>query len=742
MTAATATASTSPTHPANHHLPNASHQHNQPHPTASSQQHTHSKAHTNVSKVNSGAPAPSSARSVRDLARRLEERKTPPYAPMYPSLQRHHPPESNTQQQQQQQRHSLSSNNDASSRSFSHSSLPSRHHGRADPSLPLELPRKYDADEELARRLQREEQEAAEKRRKEREDSERWRKRMESEEEDARIARLLQEAEERAAEEEQARVEAGRLEEAELEARRLREEEEQARQAAIDADAELARRMQEEEEHAAQTAHASQRVEPISVRAPSLHPAMHSSLPPSTPSPVDPFLPPTVVSPFAPPAGIGHESRERIRREIARSRAESERMRAAIPQRREASTASTIPSAASGGMVHPLPPASTLTPSRTSSSQPRSREQIIQRLRDMQGVYVDDGWEPIPPHLLHPSTSPSSTSSSSSGSMRHGPPPRATSIHFRPDGRMVVGWADEPDEATAAAIDTAATDGIDGLHLSSSSQQSEQRHQPQPPSRDEWRREQARRMAEERDEQERADARYAQRLQQQNAELDSSVGGFDHLSFGSMLGGLLRHVLLGSNRSGSGGGLTGSSSTYSSSASQPVRWQFSYGPMVWDDLSPYSHQPAGRSGVASIDLDRMSYDDLLALEEMMGSVKPKVKAANREQIDALPVHQFKKPNKHKQHEGGDRPMTGNNSSSSSSSSSSSLPSAIEQRQRSQSNVTPDCAICLEAFNEGDEIKTLPCFHSFHAPEIDQWLHTNERCPICQTPATVTVKEQT
>lgn len=42
-----------------------------------------------------------------------------------------------------------------------------------------------------------------------------------------------------------------------------------------------------------------------------------------------------------------------------------------------------------------------------------------------------------------------------------------------------------------------------------------------------------------------------------------------------------------------------------------------------------------------------------------------------------------------------------------------------------------CTICIENFAEGDEEKTLPCFHRFHAGCIDQWLQRSVRCPVCK-----------
>lgn len=43
-----------------------------------------------------------------------------------------------------------------------------------------------------------------------------------------------------------------------------------------------------------------------------------------------------------------------------------------------------------------------------------------------------------------------------------------------------------------------------------------------------------------------------------------------------------------------------------------------------------------------------------------------------------------------------------------------------------------CRICLCEYEEGESVKTLPCFHQFHEDCIDQWLKKGKRnCPICK-----------
>lgn len=42
-----------------------------------------------------------------------------------------------------------------------------------------------------------------------------------------------------------------------------------------------------------------------------------------------------------------------------------------------------------------------------------------------------------------------------------------------------------------------------------------------------------------------------------------------------------------------------------------------------------------------------------------------------------------------------------------------------------------CTVCLEEWEEGDEVKALPCMHDFHSVCIDPWLANTGKCPLCQ-----------
>ncbi|KAG6427123.1 hypothetical protein SASPL_111363 [Salvia splendens] len=43
----------------------------------------------------------------------------------------------------------------------------------------------------------------------------------------------------------------------------------------------------------------------------------------------------------------------------------------------------------------------------------------------------------------------------------------------------------------------------------------------------------------------------------------------------------------------------------------------------------------------------------------------------------------------------------------------------------------ECCICLCAYDDGAELRELPCRHHFHSACIDKWLHINAICPLCK-----------
>ncbi|KAK3126963.1 hypothetical protein QOZ80_7AG0566080 [Eleusine coracana subsp. coracana] len=43
----------------------------------------------------------------------------------------------------------------------------------------------------------------------------------------------------------------------------------------------------------------------------------------------------------------------------------------------------------------------------------------------------------------------------------------------------------------------------------------------------------------------------------------------------------------------------------------------------------------------------------------------------------------------------------------------------------------ECCICLCPYEDGVELRELPCNHHFHCTCIDKWLHINATCPLCK-----------
>merc|ERR1712154_499033 len=53
-----------------------------------------------------------------------------------------------------------------------------------------------------------------------------------------------------------------------------------------------------------------------------------------------------------------------------------------------------------------------------------------------------------------------------------------------------------------------------------------------------------------------------------------------------------------------------------------------------------------------------------------------------------------------------------------------------------------CAICLDDFGHGEELRLLPCGHAFHRQCVDPWLlKQSELCPMCKQSIFETIDAQ-
>ncbi|KAF5478315.1 hypothetical protein F2P56_004882 [Juglans regia] len=43
----------------------------------------------------------------------------------------------------------------------------------------------------------------------------------------------------------------------------------------------------------------------------------------------------------------------------------------------------------------------------------------------------------------------------------------------------------------------------------------------------------------------------------------------------------------------------------------------------------------------------------------------------------------------------------------------------------------ECCICLSTYDDGVELRQLPCGHHFHCACVDKWLYINATCPLCK-----------
>ncbi|KAM0008771.1 putative transcription factor C2H2 family [Helianthus debilis subsp. tardiflorus] len=93
-----------------------------------------------------------------------------------------------------------------------------------------------------------------------------------------------------------------------------------------------------------------------------------------------------------------------------------------------------------------------------------------------------------------------------------------------------------------------------------------------------------------------------------------------------------------------------------------------------------------------LDIDNMSYEELLALEERIGNVNTRLTE------ETIAKH-------------------------------------LKQKwyvvERGQPDVEP-CSVCQEEYKDGDDLGTLECGHDFHHGCIKQWLQHKNLCPICKS----------
>ena len=48
----------------------------------------------------------------------------------------------------------------------------------------------------------------------------------------------------------------------------------------------------------------------------------------------------------------------------------------------------------------------------------------------------------------------------------------------------------------------------------------------------------------------------------------------------------------------------------------------------------------------------------------------------------------------------------------------------------------ECLICLDEFNQGQQIIMIKCGHLYHKPCLDSWFLKKKTCPLCDEQLTI------
>ncbi|KAJ1425746.1 Zinc finger, RING-type [Sesbania bispinosa] len=112
-----------------------------------------------------------------------------------------------------------------------------------------------------------------------------------------------------------------------------------------------------------------------------------------------------------------------------------------------------------------------------------------------------------------------------------------------------------------------------------------------------------------------------------------------------------------------------------------------------------------------LDIDNMSYEELLALEERMGTVSTALTEEELSECLKRSIYQ-------------------------------SAPSDDAAEKFNEDKEDIKCSICQEEYIVGDEVGRLQCEHKFHVVCIQEWLGLKNWCPICKESAALSNSSST
>ncbi|XP_043709377.1 E3 ubiquitin ligase BIG BROTHER-related-like [Telopea speciosissima] len=116
----------------------------------------------------------------------------------------------------------------------------------------------------------------------------------------------------------------------------------------------------------------------------------------------------------------------------------------------------------------------------------------------------------------------------------------------------------------------------------------------------------------------------------------------------------------------------------------------------WEAEDTEDHGSNSQDTWEEVDPDELSYEELLALGEVVGTES---RGLSAETIASLPSINYK-------------------------------------AQSSQDGSTDQCVICRLDYEDGDALTVLSCKHSYHSECINNWLQINKVCPVCSAEVSI------